>query len=98
MLQIFTGRIPFDNFRHDYYVVLKVIAGLRPTQPVEATVLGLSDEIWTWMTKAWIEDPGQRPSLAELSEAAGDGNIEFVPWKDATTSREFDPPVTGNKY
>lgn len=98
MFQIFTGRVPFDNFRNDAAVMLKIIKGLRPTQPVEAALLGLSDEVWTWMTKAWMEDPSQRPSLAELSEATGDGNIMFVPWKEAATSRKFGPPVTGNKY
>lgn len=64
---MFTGRIPFDDIRHEGQLYGRINQGFRPERPADAAVLGLSDSIWSSMTKAWSPDPQQRPTLVELN-------------------------------
>lgn len=45
---------------------MQVVAGLRPERPIGARVLGLSDNFWKLITRAWSHDSSQRPKLPEI--------------------------------
>ena len=60
---MFTGRIPFYNVTRDATVVFRVILGIRPERPADATALGLSDEVWALMETCWCPQWQKRPRI-----------------------------------
>ena len=66
--QVFTGLIPFESCRAEPTVMLKIINGDRPTQPVGAAELGLTDGLWRLIRCAWAEDAQKRPPVGTIVE------------------------------
>ncbi|KXN86652.1 Receptor-interacting serine/threonine-protein kinase 1 [Leucoagaricus sp. SymC.cos] len=68
--EAFGGKMPFYEAATPAAIILRAIAGRRPTPPVNDsiayTLLGLSQEIWDVMDKGWSSDPGARPPLQEF--------------------------------
>ncbi|OCH91148.1 kinase-like protein [Obba rivulosa] len=78
MWEVFTGKIPFYNLHHDATVIYKVLSGVRPERPSQATGLGLFDAVWDVITQCWKGDQTARPTAAyvfdqlqEVMESAG---------------------------
>ncbi|OCH86823.1 kinase-like protein [Obba rivulosa] len=61
MLEIFTGKFPFHNLSTDASVIVRVLQGVRPLRPLQATPLGLSDKLWSLMEQCWDADRQKRP-------------------------------------
>ena len=96
--QIFTGCIPFDDLRHDYAIVMKVMEGARPQRTVAAGALGLSNAIWAWMTKAWSPSPRQRPTLIEIAVLSEHMMPDITPWSEAHIPSECDCPQLSDYF
>ncbi|KAG2062405.1 kinase-like protein [Suillus hirtellus] len=63
MLQVFTGRIPYSEFRNDYEVPVKILRGRKPARPV---IPSIADTLWDFIQKCWLDEPEQRPSAREV--------------------------------
>lgn len=66
---MFTGRVPFDEIRHEFAIYGKVLGGERPLKPQEAQIIGLSDDLWDHIEWCWEADPGNRPSCREVLDS-----------------------------
>ena len=57
--------MPFHSVR-DTEVVYKVIQGERPTIPVNASELGISEDLWQLLVKCWNHNYPERPKINEI--------------------------------
>ncbi|KAL0568701.1 Rho guanine nucleotide exchange factor [Marasmius crinis-equi] len=62
--EIFTGLLPFHQFKNDAAVVLQVIAGTRPSR-TEA-LSAFPDALWSTMEGCWDANPSLRPSASAI--------------------------------
>jgi len=69
ILEIFTGRVPFCDTAMEARVIYSVTSGRRPERPMAATVLGLSDSIWSVMERCWRENTRNALMLPQCSES-----------------------------
>ncbi|KAG1854854.1 kinase-like domain-containing protein [Suillus subalutaceus] len=63
MLQVFTGKVPYSEFRSDHQVTLQILRGRRPARPVTPPI---ADALWDFMQKCWLDEPDHRPSANEV--------------------------------
>ena len=43
--------------------------GERPTRPVEAQELGLTDFVWEMTIRCWDQDPAERPTMTDAIQS-----------------------------
>ena len=74
-VQVLTGKLPFLDLRMEV-ITLKVLDGVRPPKPKNASAIGLSDPLWSLVKRCWDGDMKLRPKIAEvvlqLERAAAD--------------------------
>ncbi|KAG2054341.1 kinase-like protein [Suillus hirtellus] len=63
MLQVFTGKVPYSEFRSDHQVTVQILRGRKPTRPVTPSV---ADTLWDYIQKCWLDKPEHRPSAEEV--------------------------------
>ena len=67
VLQVLTGKRPYDNLKTEPPVMLNVITGVKPDRPLS----GFSDGLWELLLKAWDPEYGselpKRPSVETIS-------------------------------
>ncbi|KAG2118247.1 kinase-like domain-containing protein [Suillus cothurnatus] len=63
MLQVFTGKVPYSEFRSHQQAALQILKGRKPTQPVTPPI---ADALWDFMQKCWLDKPEHRPSAKEV--------------------------------
>ncbi|KAG1798754.1 kinase-like domain-containing protein [Suillus variegatus] len=63
MLQVFTGKVPYSEFRSDHQVTVQILRGRKPARPVTPFI---ADAIWDFMQKCWLDKLDQRPSANEV--------------------------------
>ena len=77
----------------------EVIEGLRPAKPENASSIGFSDLLWSFVERCWDGDMNLRPKVAEvvthLGEAAANWNGLMPPdfgeqTSDSAPHREFE--------
>ncbi|GES92994.1 kinase-like domain-containing protein [Rhizophagus clarus] len=61
MWEISSGKPPFGNYEHDYYLAMNIINGIRPR-----TVSGTPLEYKNLMKQCWDADPLKRPDINTL--------------------------------
>lgn len=70
---MFTGWVPYFEFKKDAQVMSSILRDVRPRRPTQAAPLGLSDDVWSLMEACWKAEWKDRPSmeiiLARLQEA-----------------------------
>ncbi|OCH92345.1 kinase-like protein, partial [Obba rivulosa] len=54
--EVFTGKLPFQEYKPDAKVMALVLCGTRPWRPVQATPLGLSDDLGSLIQTCWAGD------------------------------------------
>ena len=64
LIQVFSGRLPFHQVKHDAAVVLSVMKGSRPKHQMYPAI---GHHIWFLLELCWRADPTQRPSMQSLS-------------------------------
>jgi hypothetical protein len=62
--QLFTGRMPFHDVRHDATVILRVVNNQRPPRPDNVNV---PFEIWLLILQCWSHEPSLRPRIRSVS-------------------------------
>ncbi|KAF9446038.1 kinase-like protein [Macrolepiota fuliginosa MF-IS2] len=62
ILQILTGRLPFDHLRSNPLVIIDLVAGKLPLHPPE-----VDEATWTLLNRCWSSDPSNRPRAETLS-------------------------------
>jgi hypothetical protein len=67
--QVFSGNIPFFQYKQDGAVILAAMRGEKPTHPTEEIchLHGLQDNIWELMQCCWKEQPSERPVATEIA-------------------------------
>ncbi|KAG2140933.1 kinase-like domain-containing protein [Suillus bovinus] len=63
MLQVFTGKVPYSEFRSDHQVTVQILRGRKPARPVTPPI---TDTLWEFMQKCWLDKPEHRPSAEEV--------------------------------
>ncbi|PKK68528.1 hypothetical protein RhiirC2_536792 [Rhizophagus irregularis] len=63
MWEISSGKPPFNNYEHDYYLAMSIINGIRPK-----IVSGTPLEYKNLMEQCWDADPLKRPDITTLQE------------------------------
>ncbi len=66
--QVFTDNEPFFGIP-DSKVLLQVPEGLRPSRPIFADGLIMSDELWNLTEFCWDRTPSARPTAQKVSRA-----------------------------
>jgi len=66
VMEIFTGNAPFEDFRNEPSVIVKVMQGGRPVRPERSHALGLSDQLWELVQMCWRQDRNQRPTISSV--------------------------------
>ncbi|EAU82166.2 TKL/TKL-ccin protein kinase [Coprinopsis cinerea okayama7 len=69
--EIFTGNIPFHETTREATVISYVMAGKKPSRPVNNYILyrmeyGMREIIWSTIEKCWSRDVSTRPSLDRI--------------------------------
>ena len=63
--QVLTGEFPFRGTR-DTELGWSVVQGERPAKPENASSLGFSDLLWSFVQRCWDGDLKLRPKVAEV--------------------------------
>ncbi|KAG1803251.1 kinase-like domain-containing protein [Suillus subaureus] len=63
MLQVFTGKVPYFEFRSDHQVTVQILRGRKPARPVTPPI---ADVLWDFMQKCWVDEPKHRPSANDV--------------------------------
>lgn len=69
--EIFTGTNPFVDLPRglsNHKITSFIVDGHRMQRPVQATSLGLSDEMWAIMERCWTHEPSGRPSITNVRD------------------------------
>ncbi|KAF9443790.1 kinase-like protein, partial [Macrolepiota fuliginosa MF-IS2] len=61
ILQVFTGKIPFEELRIDATVVMTLVRKLLPQRPPE-----ISETLWALLERCWAFEPSQRPAISTI--------------------------------
>ena len=84
IVQVLTGEIPFRGLR-PMELGYKVVQGLRPAKPDNASAIGFSDSLWGFVQRCWNGDAKFRPKVGEVVTQFG---------REAANWRGLMPPCT----
>ena len=80
--QVLTGEIPWRGLRIAE-LAFKVVEGVRPAKPENASAIGISDSLWDFVGRCWDGNMELRPKIgevvAELERAAADWDGVMLP-------------------
>jgi len=65
-LQVLTGELPFHGIQQSALVYVVVQEGKRPDKPQNASSIGLSDLLWSFVQRCWDADMKLRPGAGEV--------------------------------
>ncbi|PPQ91942.1 LOW QUALITY PROTEIN: hypothetical protein CVT25_000985 [Psilocybe cyanescens] len=65
VLQVISGRIPYEDILSDIHVILQLINGGDPPRPAEPL---LSDGFWDFIVLCWSRNPFMRPQIDQVRE------------------------------
>ncbi|KAG2144099.1 kinase-like domain-containing protein [Suillus bovinus] len=63
MLQVFTGKVPYSEFRSDHQVTVQILRGRKPARPVTPS---MADGPWDFIQECWLDKPEHRPSARKV--------------------------------
>jgi hypothetical protein len=72
-------------------VILKVIRGDRPLQPVTCSGTQLLDNLWSLLQKCWKPEPNSRPTAVEIVEELLNPSIQL---KSLSSTTDWDATLT----
>ena len=67
---MFSGKLPFHEYRNESRIILSVMQGKRPSlpPPYPSKIRGLSDALWRLVTVCWSHNPLDRPTADHVVE------------------------------
>jgi len=63
--QVLTGELPFPRLGAAE-IAMKKIQGIHPIKPENASAIGFSDPLWSFVQRCWNDEMGLRPKVAEV--------------------------------
>ena len=60
--QLLTGRIPYEDYLHNWRVIQDVMQGVSPVRP-DDTVIHNSRALSTLLENCWVREPSLRPDI-----------------------------------
>ncbi|KAJ6598287.1 kinase-like domain-containing protein [Mycena vulgaris] len=66
--EILTGKVPFHEIPNDMAVMLKVLNGQRPPQPISCSGTTPLDSLWKLLQDCWREKSDTRPVAVQIVE------------------------------
>jgi len=66
-VQVLTGTLPFGKLSGSE-VVFKVLGEEKPSKPLNAMELGLSERVWALLEDCWQTERTRRPSVRHVSD------------------------------
>ncbi|CAE6443930.1 unnamed protein product, partial [Rhizoctonia solani] len=69
MLEIFTGALPYSEYRKDYVVLMKLQKGDLPTRPEQIKHDDPGSKMWQLLLRCWGRSENARPSAEYVSES-----------------------------
>lgn len=91
MLEVFTGKPPFCEYRRNEQVLLQVASrGLRPTRPTPEETKLISDDCWKLMQDCWETEPADRPNMKDVRRRLADLEV----WWEEIKSTIEEAPVS----
>jgi len=82
IFQVLTGKLPFPRLGMTE-TVFNALEGVHPTKPENASAIGFSDSLWSFVQHCWDREMELRPKVAEvvsqLESAATDWNGVMPP-------------------
>ena len=63
--QVLTGKLPFPGLGMAE-VAMNAVQGVRPTKPENASAIGLSGSLWSFVQNCWNGEMGLRPKVTEV--------------------------------
>src|SRR5437660_1056286 len=72
MWEISSGKPPFSNYEHDYYLTMDIVNGMRPK-----IVSGTPLEYESLMEQCWDADPLKRPNIQTLLKKIREINLSY---------------------
>jgi len=78
-LQVLTGLVPFDHLWSSPAVACAILRGERPGKPLDASSLGLTDELWGLLQSCWSESASARPTAQQLFDYLRPASLTWVP-------------------
>ena len=91
--QIFTGQVPFAEYKASAMVMKNIIDGERPQRPLKGKRLGLSDEFWEITQSSWAHDMKERPPVETFIKFLEKATPDMAALKELT---EFDTNSEGD--
>jgi len=100
IFQVLKGELPFPGLRV-MGIVPNAVHGVRPTKPKNASAIGFSDSLWSFVERCWDGKMKLRPKIVEvvsqLKRAAADwdgvmppcASVSPEPAPDSTSDCEF---------
>ena len=70
VVQVLTGETPFRGTR-ETEIRLNVVRGVRPPQPENASAIGFSDSLWSFVERCWDGNMELRPRIVEVVAQLG---------------------------
>jgi len=67
-LQVFTGQVPFAEYKTSAMIAKCIIDGQRPQRPPKGKKLGLSDEFWEIIRSSLAQEVERRPPVKTFLE------------------------------
>ena len=65
IVQVLTGKTPFRGIRVSE-LPLNVSQGVRPPKPEDASAIGFSDSLWSFVQRCWDGEMKLRPGVADV--------------------------------
>ncbi|KAG6834222.1 hypothetical protein H0H93_011071, partial [Arthromyces matolae] len=69
--EIYAGVFPFAHVKREAAIYIQVIKGTRPQRPEPSSpswiAWGLTDAMWSLITKCWAQQPALRPTSSEIA-------------------------------
>jgi len=63
--QVLTGKLPFAGL-WTAEIARNTVEGVHPTKPENASVIGFSDPLWSFVQRCWNGEMKLRPKVAEV--------------------------------
>ncbi|KAG8704265.1 hypothetical protein FRC11_010058, partial [Ceratobasidium sp. 423] len=69
ILEIVTGRVPFDHIQQDYVVIAAKFKKEKPLRPEDIPTNRDGNKLWSFLESCWEGNPGDRPTASAVELA-----------------------------
>ena len=76
IVQVLTGVLPFPDLRLGK-ITSSVVQGMRQPKPENASAIGFSDSLWSFIQHCWDGEMELRPKVAEVASQLGRAGTDW---------------------